>query len=40
VLPDKGRTKKERGESHEWTAGPMAVDNKQLKNTIKMYHYK
>jgi len=35
VLPDMGRTKKERGESHEWTAGPMAVDNKQLKKYNK-----
>ena len=26
---------KERGESHEWTAGPMAVDNKQLKKYNK-----
>ena len=35
MLPDIGRTKKERGESHEWTAGPMAVDNKQLKKYNK-----
>ena len=30
-----GADKKERGESHEWTAGPMAVDNKQLKKYNK-----
>ena len=29
VLPDMGHTEKERGESHEWAAGPVAVDNKQ-----------
>ena len=31
VLPYIGQTEKERGESHEWSVGPMAVDNKQLK---------
>ena len=29
VLPDMGQTEKERGESHEGTADPVAVDNKQ-----------
>jgi hypothetical protein len=29
VLPDMGQTEKERGESREWDAEPVAFDNKQ-----------
>ena len=34
VLPDMGQTEKERGESHEWAAEPVAV-NKQSKKYNK-----